>query len=330
MKTLFNITTSSCDLDRYRSREDFLSVLRGFDGVELMDFEEDHRGILPPECVVGLHMTGPHYWLDFWNGDFTRCLKEFGTEEAMYACYGGTSRQALIDNFRQNWETALRRKAKYAVFHVADSSCEETLTGRYSHTDEEVIDAACDLINQALPAESDGPLLLLENLWEPGLTFTRPEMTERLMSGIRYPRKGIMLDTGHLMHTNLSLRTQKEALAYLHRCLDAHGPLCQSIQGVHLHQSLTGAYMKRVRRHPPELSADYGERMNQLFTYVFQADLHKPFVCDGVRELVERISPQYLTFEFISGSREEHERMLLRQRRALTQTQEADHETKPL
>lgn len=317
MKTQFNITTSSCDLDRYASREEFLAVLEGFDGVELMVCGEDTRGIIRPEDVVGLHMSSFYYWLDFWKGDWERCMQEFGAPDAAYAYYGGTTRQALIDRFRTDLQNAKHYGAEYMVYHIADSSSIETLTGRYAHTDEEVIDAACDLINEALPADTDGPLLLLENLWEPGLTFTRPEMTERLLRGVRYPRTGIMLDTGHLMHTDLSLRSQKEALSYIHRRLDEHGELCKHIRGIHLNQSLTGAYMKRVRKNPPELSGNYGARMGQLFEYVFQADQHKPFVCPGVRELIERIAPDYLTFEFISNNLAQHKTMLRRQRRSL-------------
>ena len=160
-------------------------------------------------------------------------------------------------------------------------------------------------------------MLLLENLWEPGLTFTRPEMTARLLNGIRYPNKGIMLDTGHLLHTDLSLRTQKEGVEYIHRRLDEHGELCSCIRGIHLNQSLTGAYMRRVRANPPKLSQDYNEKMGQLFEYVFQADLHKPFVASGVQGLIERIAPDYLTFEFISNDLNQHRTMLRRQRAAL-------------
>lgn len=322
MKTQFNITTSWCDLDRYSSREHFLRTLKGFDGVELMCYEEDARGIIPPEKVVGLHMSSFYFWLDFWLGDMDRCLQEFGTEERVYSFYGGRDRNALVERFRRDLADAKRYGAEYMVFHVADSSSEETLSGRYAHSDEEVIDAACRLINQALPADTDGPLLLLENLWEPGLTFTRPEMTARLLEGIEYPRKGLMLDTGHLMHTKLSLRSQKEALAYIHQCLDAHGQLCRHIRGVHLNQSLTGAYMKRVRKNPPVLSEDYNVRAGQIFEYVFKADLHRPFVCPGVKELIERISPDYLTYEFISNDLAEHSRMLRRQRSALERSGE--------
>ena len=317
MKIQFNITTSFCDLDRFSSREEFLALLEGFDGVELMVCGEDERNLIRPENVVGLHMSSFYCWLDFWQGNVGRCLQEFGTEETMRAYYGGETRQALVDRFRADLANARNYGAEYMVYHIADSNALETLTGRYAHTDEEVIDAACDLINTALDGVTAGPMLLLENLWEPGLTFTRPEMTARLLEGIRYPNKGIMLDTGHLLHTDLSLRTQKEGVEYIRRCLEEHGDLCSHIRGIHLNQSLTGAYMRRVRRNPPILSQNYCEKSGQLFVYVFQADQHKPFVAPGVRELIERIDPNYLTFEFISNDLKEHKTMLRRQWMAL-------------
>ena len=46
-------------------------------------------------------------------------------------------------------------------------------------------------------------------------------------------------------------------------------------------------------------------------------DQHKPFTCAGVRELIKRIDPDYLTYEFISNNREEHMELLLQQRQAL-------------
>lgn len=326
MKTTFNLTTSDCDLGRFASRAEFLTLLEGFDGVELMACGEDKRGILRPEDVVGLHMSSFYCWLDFWKGDRTRCEQEYGSWETACQVYGGAKRQALIDRFRADLSDAEKYGAEYMVFHVADSTARETLTGRYAHSDEEVIDAACDWINAAMEGMTDGPVLLLENLWEPGLTFTRPDMTRRLLEGVRYPRKGIMLDTGHLLHTNLSLRTQKEGLEYIHRCLDEHGELCRYIRGIHLNQSLTGTYMRKVRRQPPVLPEDYGEKMGVLFEYVFQVDRHRPFTAPGVRELIERIGPDWLTFEFISNDLSQHKTMLRRQRRALERKESYERE----
>ena len=317
MKTQFNITSMKWDLERYTSVEDFATALEGFDGVELMDYGDDISPIIPEEKVIGIHMRCPYHWLDFWNGDMERCIREYGSEKQVYENFGGTDRQALVDAFLQDWNRALLHQAEYAVYHISDVTCMECLTGEYAHTDEEVIDAACEMINQALPATAEGPWLLLENLWHPGLTFTRPEMTRRLLEGIHYPKTGFMLDTGHLMHTDLELNSQEEAVSYIHRCLDQHGELCDHIRGIHLNQSLTGAYRKQLMENLPELSEDYNERMKKIYTCVFRMDQHKPFTCAGVRELIKRIDPDYLTYEFISNNREEHMELLRQQRQAL-------------
>ena len=72
---------------------------------------------------------------------------------------------------------------------------------------------------------------LVENQWWPGFTFTEPELTRRLLDGIRAERKGIMLDIGHLMNCDTSLRTLEEGADYVHRMLDRHGGLCRYIRG---------------------------------------------------------------------------------------------------
>ncbi len=317
MKTQINMTTSFTDMDRFPDRTAFLDLLEGFDGVELMCFEPDERQIIPKERVIGLHMACPPWWVDFWNGDMETCRRVMDSDENIRAAFGGLEPEALLAHYRRDLEHAREYGAEYLVFHVSDSDAEETITNRYRHTDAEVIDAACALLNALMPENGDGPALLLENLWEAGLRFTDPEMTERLLDGVRYPNKGIMLDTGHLMHTNTSLRTQGESLRYIHEMLDRHGDLCRYIRGVHLNQSLTGALMRRYMREPPEMKPTYAERNWQVFEYVFQIDRHRPFTCPGVKELVERIDPEYLTFEFISNDEKEHRRMLRAQKRAL-------------
>ena len=50
MKTMFNLTTSSEDMDRFNVRQDLLDLMDGFDGVELMQFEDDIQEIIPPKA----------------------------------------------------------------------------------------------------------------------------------------------------------------------------------------------------------------------------------------------------------------------------------------
>lgn len=272
MKTQFNLTTCACDLDRFSDQQALLRLMHGFDGVELMCFEDDARGIVPRERVIGLHMNCLTYWLDFWEGRLDACVQELGSMENVRRMYGGDTREALLAHYRRDLENAKKYGVEYVVFHVTDASIPETLRCRFHRTDAEVIDASCELLNLLFDGVTDGPALLLENLWEPGLTMTDPEMTARLLDGVRYANKGIMLDTGHLMHTQPALQNQRQALSYIHTVLDRHGELCKAIRGVHLQQSITGRYMRRIAKNPPELAADYPGRSYQLFEYVFRVD----------------------------------------------------------
>ena len=309
MKTVFNLTTDLYDLGRFKNQNELESLMAGFDGIELMYVGDDTRGIIKKEYVTGFHMYAFPYWFDMWKGNEQALLDEFGTPEDCERYYGGTTRDALIGKMKAELEIALRYEAEYVVFHVADSSITESLTRHFRHTDEEIVEAACEFINNVF--HDTLPLkLLLENLWFPGLTFTRPEITRLLLDGIKHKNTGIMLDTGHLLHTNTNLRTQEEGIKYIHQMLDKHGELCGRINGVHLNQSLTGEFAVCTMNNPPSLAETFSERVNQHYAYIFQLDRHQPFTCGGVAGLIKRISPDYLTFEFITNSLEEHRKLL--------------------
>ena len=318
MKICFNQTTSRFDLERFSSRGDMLEYMKGFDGLELMCLDDDERGIIPPGRVVGLHMGFFPYWLDFRNGECAALIEEFGSQERCFEEYGGDGVGALLARFRRDLADAERLGASYVVFHVSDGSTRELITGRFRHSDEEVVDATAEILNELMSGLTDyRPELLLENLWYCGLTFTRPEITRRLLSAVQYEKTGLMLDTGHLMHTNPAIVTQSDAAEYINRMLDEHGELCSRIRGVHLNRSLSGEFLRSTRLNPPCLADDYDARTAQLYAYLFELDRHEPFDVPEAARLVERISPEYLTFEFITRDRAEHRAYLERQLAAL-------------
>ena len=318
MKVSVNMTNSEDDVRRFQDAADCERFLTGYDGVELMYFDGAEKDVIPPGRVVGLHMSYHANWLDFWRQNEAELIKEYDDLETCRMCYGGTlDKNRIVEEFRRDHALAKRFGAKYMVYHLSDCSIEETFTRRFRYTDEEVIDAACEIINEATAGEDDSVALLLENLWLPGFRFTRPEMTRRMLDGVKYPNKGIMLDTGHVLHNNLDLKTQEEGIRYIHSLLDAHGELCRYIRGVHLNQSLTGDYCREMMEHPPKMGESYWKRSEQMFYHAFAADKHLPFTGEGIRELIQRINPEYLTFEFITESREQHEAYLRAQRKAL-------------
>lgn len=73
---------------------------------------------------------------------------------------------------------------------------------------------------------------------------------------VKYPRKGIMLDIGHLLHTNTALRTEEDAVKYLREVLGRYEDF-SIILGVHYHQTLEGAFVEEIKRRPEVLKGSY-------------------------------------------------------------------------
>lgn len=312
MYRTINLVNYDSELERFADKEDLIQFYSkyGIDGIELQKVQELQEKYLHQNMIIGIHLPFFSTWVDFYKGDMEKVLKEYGTLEVVEQIYGGTNKSAMIKVYQEQLEFAHRIGAKYVVFHVCDVSIEESFTGKFLHSDEEVIDVSYKLINELLNGKDYHFDFLMENLWWPGLRLTNPAITKRLMDGVNYKKKGIMLDTGHLMHTNEELKTLKEALEYIKTVVNELGPLKEYIKGMHLHQSLTGERAKSMRDSKIELKQDYWERMCQVYEYIFQLDEHKPFICEGIREFIEEMNPQYLTYELITRNREEHEAYL--------------------
>lgn len=269
----------------------------GLDGVEgIWGGEEPLPGI-PQGILQGYHLTFFADWLDFYRNDTEALERKFGSVAAARAFFGGGP-ECLLTQYRADLARARALGARYVVFHVSDVSIEETYTYRWLHTDEAVIDASAELINAMLEGVAPEFDFLVENQWWPGFTFTEPRKTERLLEAIRYPRKGILLDTGHLMHCDTSITSQREGAAFLSAMLTRHGSLCQYIRGVHLHQSVSGVY---VRRHtgplPKDLPRDYLQRFAYSYAHIQRIDRHLPWTDAAIVPVLERIAPRYLTHE---------------------------------
>lgn len=323
MKRIINITDCEEDIVRYSGTADMKQFLDGFGctGFEYMPVNDLTAVSVPKELITGLHMRSFPNWMDLWRGDEAALLAEFDNWETVRQVFGGTDRQALLDYFTRDLELAEKAGAKYVVFHVSEVTIQESFTYRFHYRDEEVVDAAAELINGLLDGKDYHFDFLMENLWWPGFRFTDPAITARLLEQVHYPQKGIMLDTGHLFHTNLDITDQEEGLRYVEEMLDRHGDLCRWIKGVHLQQSVTGALVKEMLQQEVEWAPRYYERWCQVFSYIFKIDTHEPFTAPGVPALIERINPQYLTYELISRSRAEHQQLLTEQVRVMNTLQ---------
>ncbi len=290
----------------------------GCDGVEGIWGGGEIPDDFPKELLGGYHLTFFPDWLDFYREDRKALLDKYGDMATVRRFYGGVGRETLMSLYRADLDRAEALGARYVVFHVSDVSIVEGYTYRWLHRNREVIDASIEVINQLLEGRPHTFAFLMENQWWPGFTFTEPEETARLLEGVRYPGKGLLLDTGHLMNANLDLQTQAEGAAFIAEMLRRHGNLCRCIRGVHLHQSLSGAYVRaNTGQLPPDLPEDCVERFGVSYRHILQVDRHRPWTDPAILPVLEKISPDFLTHELQAGSREERRRAVSVQRALL-------------
>ena len=275
----------------------------GLDGVEAIADPDDLDESFPPSLLSGYHMTFYPDWLDFWRHDEAALLRKFHSWDMIEKIYRGRKPEDLMRQFREDLALAIGLGTPYVVFHVSDVSLEEGYTYRWLHSDEEVLSAAAEFINLLLKDVNPTFDFLVENQWWPGFTFTDPSKTEYLLSRINYPRKGIMLDTGHLMNTNPSLRSQAQGISYIISMIQKHGLLSKSIRGIHFHQSLSGRYVRSsVGQLPEDYPEDYFEAFLYTYPHIQSIDRHHPWTDSNCVRIIETVEPSYLTHELSSRS----------------------------
>ena len=318
MLTLTNLSNADCDVAHilHGDADALPAILQefGLDGIEFMLCAPWDRTLFPPAYIKGVHLLFWPTWVDFWRGDRSALMAEFSSEDNVRGYYGSLDVADWVEGWRENLRRATACQPQYLVFHVAHNSTSEMYTRSLSVTDEEVIRAAIELVNAIAGEIPRGCKLLFENLWWPGLTFQKPQLAAELLERVSYPDTGFMLDTGHLMNTNLDLQSEAEGAAYVQKIYHELGDLGKRVYGIHLHQSLSGAYTREMmRRHAGwKAPLDWQAAMD----YVMRVDRHQPFHTDAARRIVETVQPMYLVHEFQHRSRDDLASKLRIQQRA--------------
>lgn len=321
MKHLMNLPLTAAALSEFQDISAFcgamgLDGLEGVWGGEALPLEQ-----VPASCRVGYHLTFWPDWLDFWRGDEDTLTRKFGSSSAWTSFYGGEDgRETLLAAYRADLDRALQWGAEYVVFHVSDVSLEECYTYRWEHSHQEVLDAAIEVVNLLLDGRDWPFAFLMENQWWPGLTLTDRALTQRLLDGVHYENKGLLLDTGHLMNANSNLTTAEEGVAWMHRVLDRLGDLRGHIRAVHLHQSLSGSYVRAAAGRLPALwteEHDYFRKFGVSYEHILQIDTHSPFTCPAIVSVLDRIGPSWLTHELSAPNRAVREAAVRAQKETL-------------
>ena len=283
MRYLFHLSTVPKYLDWFDNDWEEIQAFASkhqMDGVEIMVHDDYDIDKVPVDFAHGMHLRFWPMWLDFWNKDLKAVEETVGDEEEVIKLYGGTDPQCLVDQYKDQYKTAKALDVKYMVFHVSHVINEDTFTWEYQYTDKEILEATIELVNQAFPADEDGPMLLFENLWWPGLTYCDPELTKWFIEQINYKNKGYLLDTSHLILTNPEIWNEDQAVNYMQKIVKDLGETASYIKGMHINKTLPKNYMRQNHIYKLEnyQNADTSWKKAGIFKkHIGSLDTHKPF-----------------------------------------------------
>jgi hypothetical protein len=271
------------------------------DGIELGLTNDYPIEKIPPELVCGVHLRFFPMWLEFWRED-TQALKGlFESPAQIEAYYGGLTKDVLVADYRYQYERAKQLGAKYMVFHVSHARPEDSFTWQFDYTDQEVMEATLELVHQAFPLEDkDGPTLLFENLWWPGLNYADLELTKWFIEAVKYPNKGYLVDISHLTLLDLSIGRSKDVYRHLKKIVEALGDTKKWIQGVHLNQTLPKYYPQKnfaLALQKYQKATDMLSKSRILKNHIKKLDPHLPFADRTAKDILNLLDIAYCVYE---------------------------------
>jgi hypothetical protein len=319
----------SSDLNRFSNQweglKDYLNEQK-IEGIELLIGYDTPSKEIPINLVKSVHLPFWVTWLEVWRKGEEAAKAYFPNCSAvqLQSICGGRNSHEMIATQKKLWQYAAHFQARHAVVHAAHVELEHTFTRDFTYKSSEVLNSFAELLNQTAQQFGNGEppvTLAIENLWWPGLDFLFPAEVDDFASRIEFSNWNFILDTGHLMNTNIALRCEDEAIDFvLNRISRLSKDARQKIQSLHLNLSLSGEYQsKQVRKglpgdwHKMSSTKQYSSARN----HVLKIDQHLPFQTERVKEIVSEIAPQLVVHEFITKSLEEYSQKLHQQLKGL-------------
>ena len=323
MIKLFHLSTTDKQLRLFD--EDWKEIQRfvqkqQMDGIELGLTRDYDLERIPKEIVKGVHLSFYPMWLDFWRGNEEKLKMLFASYDERVNYYKGEKPEDLVKNYHIQYKRAKQLGAEYMVFHVSHVLPEDSFTYSFDYSDEEVMKATIELVNAAFPKDEEGPLLLFENLWWPGLNYKDPALTQWFIEQIHYPNKGYLVDISHLILNHSQIGTEKEAYYYIKKTIEALGETKKWIKGIHLNKALPKHYMSRDHSYllkQYQETKETKQKLSILKKHIQAMDAHTPFDHPLAKKIVEVISPVYCVYETAPRSRYELAYYIKKQNEAL-------------
>ena len=263
------------------------------DGIEQLIY--DNNMILKyKELTIGVHLEYWSYWIEFWWNNEQRLDYIFESNEEKIDYYKAQNIYEWIEYIKKNITLALNLKPQYLVWHVSEANVQEIFTYNFYYNDRQVLLATSEVFNEVAKIIPDNVLILFENLWWPGLRLNSMENVVYFFEKLKHNNVGIMLDTGHLMNTNINLTSELEASIFIKDIVNNLGSFASLIKGVHLNCSLSGQYQKKFIEQQFKF-CEFDK--HRLWEHIIKIDKHEIFQTKAPSFLIDYIQPQYVVHE---------------------------------
>lgn len=271
------------------------------DGIETMTggfYKPENIEIVKP---IGHHLLYFPSWLHMWLEDEEELIEEFESLEEAIKVYGGWGRQRLIDFYKEEFLDSIKMKSEYMVFHVAHVGLGEVFSDNFKYGNKEVLNYTLELLNEVFEDLEDGPILLLENLWWPGMDLLDEMETKEFLDQINYSNKGIMLDISHLIITNKNIKDFEDVENHIKNKILNSTILKKYIRGVHLNATFPFLYRKnRLDKNKDKITVTKNrmDRYRIIMDHITSLDSHKIYDDTSINKILKKLDIEYLVYEF--------------------------------
>lgn len=315
MYKLLNRSDFSTNDELEKSWEKY-SKKYGIDYFELIKYSDIDNSSLKKK-IKGYHLRFFPTWLDLYFYSKEELLLRLGEEKNIRSLCGGITKDEMLEYYKKELERAKELEVEYVVLHACNIDIFEGMTYNFRFSDMEILEKVVEFVNEIFDNEKYNFTLLLENLWWPGLKLTSYLEADYLLKNIKYKNTGFMLDTGHMLNTNLELKNSDEGVDYILENLENLKEYKNYIYGVHLNLSLSGEYVKRSIELNKERRLNLKEVLNEIYFHVEKIDYHFPFDNMRIKEFLKELPLKYLVYEFIARDEISVERAIEKQEKIL-------------
>ncbi|WP_294066135.1 TIM barrel protein [uncultured Fusobacterium sp.] len=312
MKKLLNISDFPSDDENLKMMEKYQKKYN-FDGFEIIKFDLEKDSSKLKDKIVGYHMRFFPMWMDIYLEKYNMIKEKFPDKMDRFYWCGGDSKEEVIAYYKKDLQRAKELGAEYVVFHACYVDDDGSLTYQFPYTDEEILESVASLMNDLFRDEDFQFTLLLENLWWAGLKLNSKREMELLLEKIEYKNTGFILDTSHMLNTNLTLKNLDEGIDYIIENIDKMEELKKHIYGVHLSWSLSGEYVSKMIEKHRKSQEERERAKKKIYEYVGQIDYHYPFEDNKIMKVLNKLSLKWLVYEFLYYNDEELEEKVVKQ-----------------